>query len=53
MCLYFGGDVAAHEALDLSARKMCVNLMEPGPSDLNHKHVQNLQPSISLVKSNG
>ena len=47
--LCFEGDVAAREASDLSARMARVDLVEPSPPDLNHKHMLNLQPSISLV----
>ena len=46
-------DMAAREASNLSARMTRVDQVEPGPPDLNHKHVRNLQPSISLVRSNG
>ena len=53
MCLYFLGNVAACGALDLSVLTTLVDLVEPDPPYLNHKHVQNLQSSISLVRSNG
>ena len=50
--LLFAGEVAAREASDLSAPMVRIDLMEPGPSDLNHKQVRKLQPLISLVRSN-
>ena len=47
----FLGDVAAHEASNLSARMARVDLVEPSPPKLNHKHMQNFLSSISLVRS--
>ena len=52
MCFYFAGDVAARAALDLSARTAHIDLVEPDPPDLNHKHVQNSHSLILLVRSN-
>ena len=35
----FLSDVAAREALDLSVQMSRVDLVEPGPPDLNHKYL--------------
>ena len=41
MCLCFASDMVARAMLDLSVQTSRVDLVELGPPDLNHKHVQN------------
>ena len=45
--------MAAREVLDLCTRMAHVDLERPSLPDLFHKHMQNSQSSISLVRSNG
>ena len=53
MRFYFVGDVTACAALDLGAQMAHIDMVEPSLPNLKHKHVRNLQSSISLVISNG
>ena len=49
----YAGGVAPREALDNARERVSVDLVDFGPPDLDHMHLRNARPSISLVKSNG
>ena len=49
----YAGNLASREALDNARERVSVDLVDSGPPDLDHTHMTNVQPSISLVKSNG
>ena len=53
MCLYFAGDVPTRGASDQMGERAPVDMVDFGPPDPYQKHVINLRPLISLVRSNG